>query len=60
MLKITHRDQHKRIFDSYFALDGNDLEAMRGLIERAQKKEETLRQVMKDTGVTILAPGYFY
>lgn len=60
MLKITHRDNYQRKFDSYFALDSNDLEAMKGLIERAQKKEETLRQVMKDTGVTILAAGYFY
>ncbi len=60
MLKITHRDNYQRKFDSYFALDSNDLEAIKGLIERAQKKEETLRQAMKDTGVTILAAGQFY
>jgi hypothetical protein len=60
MLKITHRDHYKGNYDSYFALDNNDLAVMKGLIERAQKKEETLRQIMKDTGVTILAAGYFY
>lgn len=60
MLKITHRDCFDRKFDSFFALDSNDLEAMKRLIERAQEKEETLRQVMKNTGVTILAAGYFY
>lgn len=60
MLKITYRDQFERKFDSFFALDSNDLEAMRQLIERAQKKEETLRNVMSTTGVTVLAAGYFY
>jgi hypothetical protein len=60
MLKITHRDHYQRHFDSYFALDSNDLEAMKGIIERAQKKEETLRNVISKTGVTLLAAGYFY
>jgi hypothetical protein len=60
MLRITHRDNFDKKSDSFFALDSNDLEAMRGIIERAQEKEQTLRRVMKDTGVTVLAPGYFY
>jgi hypothetical protein len=60
MLKITHRDHYQRNFDSYFALDSNDLETMKRIIERAQKKEETLRKVISETGVTVLAAGYFY
>ncbi len=60
MLRITHRDNFEKKYDSYFALDSNDLEAMKDMIERAQKKEETLRRFMKDTGVTILNAGYFY
>jgi len=60
MLKITHRDEYGKKYDTFFALDSNDLMIMRRAIERAFKKEETLRDVMKDTGVTVLKAGTFY
>ncbi len=60
MLKITQRDDFDRKTDQYFALDSNDIATMKELIERAIKKEETLRAIMKDSGVTILAPGLTY
>jgi len=60
MLKITHRDHYGKKYDSFFALDSNDLVSMKQVIERASVKEETLREVMKDTGVTVLNAGLFY
>jgi hypothetical protein len=60
MLKITHRDHYGKKYDSFFALDSNDLTTMKQVIERASKKEETLRDVMKDTGVTVLDARLFY
>ena len=60
MLKITHRDHYGHKYDSFFALDGNDLAAIKRIIERAAEKEQTLRGVMKDTGITILEAGTFY
>jgi len=56
MLKITQRGlggQHK---DLYFALDHNDIVAMQKVIERALTKEKTLRETLKNTGVTVLDP----
>jgi transcriptional regulator of aromatic amino acid metabolism len=60
MLKITHRDHYGKRYDSYFALDSNDLALIKNVVERAEKKEETLRNVMKDSGITVLGAGLFY
>ncbi len=54
MLKITQRDQHDHKKDFYFALDGNDLMALKKAIERAAAKEATLREMMKDSTVKVL------
>lgn len=56
MLKITQRDNFGQQSDQYFALDSNDLAVMKEIIERASRKEKTLRSVMKDSGVTVLDP----
>lgn len=60
MLKITHRDNFGKHSDEYFALDGNDIAAMKELLERAEKKEKTLRSVMENSGLTILDPKLFF
>jgi hypothetical protein len=60
MLKITHRNQYSHKSDVFIALDSNDLATLKEVIERALKKEETLRAVMKNTGVTVLGAGLFY
>ncbi|MFZ0662921.1 MAG: hypothetical protein WAM66_09540 [Acidobacteriaceae bacterium] len=54
MLKITNRDKQGRRFDVYYALDSNDLEKMRGTLNRAAEKEKTLRQTMEDAGLLVL------
>lgn len=56
MLKIMQRDNHKNYQDQYFALDSNDIRSLKALIDRALKKEESLRDAMKDSGVVILNP----
>jgi len=56
MLRITTRDQFGDSKDKYFALDSNDVRLLRGLVDRALKKEETLRDLMKNSGVTVLNP----
>ncbi|SRR6266851_981428 len=56
MLRMTHRDNHGKTSDEYFALDSNDVRRLKALIDRALKKEETLKSLMKDSGMTILNP----
>src|ERR1700722_11987200 len=56
MLRITQRDSRGTQSDHYFALDSNDLIVMRDVVERAMKKEQTLRGIVKDSGVIVLNP----
>lgn len=60
MLRITQRDNLGHRSNQYFALDHNDLVVMKELIERALKKEETLKEIMENSGVTVLDPKLFY
>jgi hypothetical protein len=60
MLKITQRDNSGNHSDEYFALDSNDIAAMKKLIERAEKKEKTLKGIMENSGVTVLNPKMFF
>ncbi len=56
MLRITQRDQYRKFQDQYFALDSNDIRNLKAVIERALKKEETLKGLMQKSGVTVLNP----
>lgn len=56
MLRVTERDNHGKYTDKYFALDSNDIKSLKELLDRAEKKEETLRSLMKSAGVTVLDP----
>ncbi len=60
MLRITQRDNFGRQSDEYFALDSNDIAVMKKLIERALKKEKTLRGIMENSGMTVLDPKLFF
>ncbi len=60
MLRITQRDDFEKQSDQYFGLDSNDIRSLKALIERAMKKEETLKGLMKDSGVTVLQPKGTY
>ncbi len=60
MLRITQRDNFGQHSAEYFALDSNDLKAMKELIERAEKKEKTLKGIMENSGVTVLDPKMFF
>lgn len=60
MLQIVQRDDFGNKTDQYFALDSNDIVVMKEIIERAMKKEETLKGVMKDSGVTVLDAKSYY
>jgi hypothetical protein len=60
MLRITERDNFGKHSDTYFALDSNDIAAMKELIERAEKKEKTLKGIMENSGVTVLDPRLFF
>jgi hypothetical protein len=54
MVKITHRDKHDRKFDSYYALDSNDIAKIRSALDRAAEKEKALRKTMEDAGISVL------
>lgn len=60
MLRITQRDNFGKHSDEYFALDSNDIAAMKELIDRAEKKEKTLKGMMENSGVTVLDPKLFF
>ena len=60
MLRIAQRDNYGNQADQYFALDSNDIRDLKALIDRALEKEETLKGLMKDSGVTVLHPKGFY
>jgi hypothetical protein len=60
MLKITQRNHYGDRVDQYFALDSNDIAVMQAVFERAMKKEKTLRDVMKNSGMTVLDVKLFY
>jgi hypothetical protein len=60
MLRITQRDNFGVHSDQYFALDSNDIAAMKELIDRAEKKEKTLKSIMQNSGVTVLDPKFFF
>jgi hypothetical protein len=59
-LKITQRDHFGHRSDLYFALDHNDVVAMKEVIERALKKEQTLKQMIKESAITVLDPRLIY
>ncbi len=56
MLRITSRDILGNRRALYVALDGNDIRFMKQVMDRAIKKEETLKNVMGSSGVNILDP----
>jgi hypothetical protein len=60
MLRITQRDNFGHQSDEYFALDSNDLTLLKELIERATKKEQTLKGIMESSGMAVLDPRFFF
>jgi hypothetical protein len=56
MLRMTQRNNHGNYTDQFFALDSNDIRKIKALIERALKKEETLKNLMKDSKVSVVDP----
>jgi hypothetical protein len=59
-LKITQRDHFGNRADLYFALDHNDVLAMKSVIERALTKEQTLKKMIEKSTITILDPRLTY
>ena len=60
MLRLTTRTVLGTQQAQYFALDANDIRLMKQLLERAIKKEETLRALMKSAAVSIIEPKGFF
>ena len=60
MLRVTQRDPQRRFEDLFFALDSNDVRALKTVVDRALKKEETLKALMKDAGIAALDPKETY
>lgn len=59
MLCITERDNFQNKNAVYVALDANDLRSLRGMIDRAIKKEDTIKTLMAPD-MTILTPKEIY
>jgi hypothetical protein len=60
MLRLTTRDIYGEQTAQYFALDSNDIRFIKQLMDRAIKKEETLKKLMKESAVDVIAPKDFF
>jgi hypothetical protein len=60
MLRLTTRDIFGEQNAQYFALDSNDIRFIRQLMDRAIKKEDTLKKLMEGSGVEVIAPKGFF
>lgn len=60
MLRMTARDAYNTRTDQFFALDANDIRLLKDLVDRAIKKEETLKVLMKQADVDIIEPGTIF
>ncbi len=60
MLKISERDDYGEKTDTFYALDSNDIASLKLVVERAIRKEETLKALMEDSGVIVIAPKFFF
>lgn len=60
MLRLTTRDVLGGQQAQYFALDANDIRFLKQLLDRAMKKEETLRTLMNSATVSIIDPKGFF
>jgi len=60
MLKIVTRDIFGNRQPQFFALDTNDVRFLRQLLDRAIKKEETLKGVLNSAGIEVIEPKAFF
>jgi hypothetical protein len=60
MLRITERDASNKRSDTYYALDSNDIRRLKAIIERAIKKEDTIRKMMSKSNIETLDPQEIY
>ncbi len=60
MLRLTTRDVLGGQQAQYFALDANDIRFLKQLLDRAIKKEETMRTLMSSAAVSIIEPKGFF
>jgi hypothetical protein len=60
MLKIITRDTLGNRQPQYLALDSNDVRFLRQILDRAIKKEETLKGVFSSTGIEVIEPKRFF
>ncbi len=60
MLHITERNNQREFSDRYYAMDSNDIRFLKTLLDRAIKKEETLRKAMQTVDIACLYPKATY
>ena len=60
MLRLSTRDVYGHKQAEYFALDSNDIRLLKQLMDRAIKKEETIKSVMTNSGVGVIMPKEFF
>lgn len=60
MLRIVTRDIFGHREPQFFALDSNDVRFLRQLLDRAIKKEETLKGVLSSTQIEVIEPKAFF
>ena len=57
VLRLHHISSEGSHEDFYVALDDEDLEILRDVIDRAEKKSETLRRQLHEAGMRLVGKG---
>ena len=60
MLRITQRNNQGQHSDIFVAMDSNDIRSLRSTIDRAIKKEETIKSAMSKAQIECLDPEEIY
>jgi phytoene dehydrogenase-like protein len=55
-LRVTFHDDTGAMRETYIAMDDDDLETMRELVDRAEEKSKSLRSVFENAKIKVVAP----
>ena len=60
MLHIVQRDNRNMLSDIFVAMDGNDIKTLKATLDRAIKKEDTIRKAMSRSAIKCIDPEEVY
>jgi hypothetical protein len=55
-LRITYHDDTGEMREMYFTMDGDDLTTLKGLVDRAEEKTQSLQSLFEAENIHVVAP----